>query len=274
MLIYVALIFVNCSFIHFIHSFVGLFTHELFHLACVAGVRKGRGRELRARDLEQGRRFLSFLPRARSRAQIPTSPFPLNACHAGYLSPICSFIQLFAYSFTHSFLPFWFIDWLTDWLIPFFLPFFAADSRVRRSLRSSASSSRSSRAPYHASQRGIRRSASSSSLGSMAGIDHGDRADEEHSEQSENALSGNILKSASVNKVTFIHVVFKMSSLWVTRDLKQRERGCPGRQKWQLEVNIFSLSVLWLDKFVQRDLKQRHSDTLCETEAFNQGCRK
>ena len=75
----------------------------------------------------------------------------------------------------------------------------------------------------------------------MAGIDHGDRADEEHSEQSENALSGNILKSASVNKVTFIHVVFKMSSLWVTRE---RERGCPGRQKWQLEVNIFSLSVL------------------------------
>ena len=42
----------------------------------------------------------------------------------------------------------------------------------------------------------------------MAGLDHGDRVDEEHSEQSENAFSGNILKSASVNKVTFIHVVF------------------------------------------------------------------
>ena len=42
----------------------------------------------------------------------------------------------------------------------------------------------------------------------MAGIDHGDRVDEEHSEQSEYALSGNILKSASVNKVPFIHVVF------------------------------------------------------------------
>ena len=75
----------------------------------------------------------------------------------------------------------------------------------------------------------------------MAGIDHGDRVDEEHSEQSENALSGNILKSASVNKVPFIH---KMSSLWVARDVKRRERGCPGRQKWQPEVNIFSLSVL------------------------------
>ena len=210
MLIYVALIFVTYSFIHFIHSFVRLFTHELFHLARVAGVRKGRGRKLRAQDRAQGRRFLSFLPRARSRAQIPSSPFPLNACHAGYLSPICSFIHLFAYSFTHSFLPFWFIDWL----IPFFLPFFAAESRVRRSLRSSASSSRSSRAPYHASQRGIRRSASSSSLGSMAGIDHGDRVDEEHSEQSENALSGNILKSASVNKVPFIHDVFFVLLRW------------------------------------------------------------
>ena len=42
----------------------------------------------------------------------------------------------------------------------------------------------------------------------MAGIDHGDRVDEEHSEQSENAFSGNILKSASVNKVPFIHHVF------------------------------------------------------------------
>ena len=42
----------------------------------------------------------------------------------------------------------------------------------------------------------------------MAGIDHGDHVDEEHSEQSENALSGNILKSASVNKVTFMHVMF------------------------------------------------------------------
>ena len=121
-----------------------------------------------------------------------------------------SFIHLFSHSFVrmfiHSFVSS--IYSLTDWLIPFFLSFFAAESRVRRSLRSSASSSRSSRAPYHASQRGIRRSASSSSLGSMAGIDHGDRVDEEHSEQSENALSGNILKSASVNKVPFIHDVF------------------------------------------------------------------
>ena len=46
-------------------------------LACVAGVRKGR-----ARDRARGRRFLSFLPRALSRAQISASPF--NACHAGY----------------------------------------------------------------------------------------------------------------------------------------------------------------------------------------------
>ena len=183
---------------------------------------------------------------------------------------IHSFIHSFLRIFIHSFISS--IYSLTDWLIPFFLSFFAADSRVRRSLRSSASSSRSSRAPYHASQRGIRRSASSSSLGSMAGIDHGDRVDEEHSEQSENALSGNILKSASVNKVPFIHDVFfvllgcrryGLLGTWMSRT-----------SKWQPEVNIFALSVLWLDKFIQRDVKQRHSDTLCETEAFHQGCQK
>ena len=183
-----------------------------------------------------------------------------------------SFVCIFIHSFVSS------IYSLTDWLIPFFLSFFAAESRVRRSLRSSASSSRSSRAPYHASQRGIRRSASSSSLGSMAGIDHGDRADEEHSEQSENALVREHLKKCFSQQGTFhTWCVFRpltMSSLWVTRNLKRRERGCPGRQKWQPKVIIFSLSVIWLDKFVQRDLKQRHSDTLCETEAFHHGCQK
>ena len=30
--------------------------------------------------------FLSFFPRALSRAQIPASPSPFNACHAGYIS--------------------------------------------------------------------------------------------------------------------------------------------------------------------------------------------
>ena len=38
------------------------------HLASVAGVRKGRGREL---------------GRETTRAQIPPSPSPFNACHAG-----------------------------------------------------------------------------------------------------------------------------------------------------------------------------------------------
>ena len=54
------------------------------------------------------------------------------------------------------------------------------------------------------------------------------------------------------------------------RDLKQRERWRPGRQKWQQEVDIFSLSVSCLDKFVQREWKQRHSDSLCETWVFHQ----
>ena len=49
----------------------------------MAGVRKGRGRELGRETTREGggRRFLSFLPRAPhgfSRAQIPPSPF--NAC--------------------------------------------------------------------------------------------------------------------------------------------------------------------------------------------------
>lgn len=74
-----------------------------------------------------------------------------------------------------------------------------AESRLGKSQRSSTSSSRSSRAPYHASKRSMRRSASSSSLGSMAGKD-GDRADDEHSQQSENGLSGNILRTRGVNK--------------------------------------------------------------------------
>ena len=52
--------------------------------------------------------------------------------------------------------------------------------------------------------------------------------------------------------------------LWTVRDLKQQE--C---QKWQPEVDIFSLSVLWLNKFIQQELKQRHSK-MCETKVFHQ----
>ena len=56
----------------------------------------------------------------------------------------------------------------------------------------------------------------------------------------------------------------------VSKDRKQWQRWRPGRQKWQPEVDIFPLSVLWLGTFVQREFKQRHSDSLCETEAFHQ----
>ena len=52
--------------------------------------------------------------------------------------------------------------------------------------------------------------------------------------------------------------------LWTIRNPKQQE--C---QKWQPEVDIFSLSVLWLNKFIQQELKQRHSE-LCETKEFHQ----
>ena len=59
--------------------------HSVCSVAYVAGVRKGRGRELirardRAREEGGGEPFLSP-----SRAQIPPSPSPFNACHAGYV---------------------------------------------------------------------------------------------------------------------------------------------------------------------------------------------
>ena len=50
------------------------------------------------------------------------------------------------------------------------------------------------------------------------------------------------------------------------------KRWRPGHHKWRPEINIFSLSGPWLDKFLQRELKQRHWtwDLLCETEPFHQ----
>ena len=51
-------------------------------VACVAGVRKGRGRELgRETAREGGGRRVPFL--SPSRAQIPPSPSPFNACYEG-----------------------------------------------------------------------------------------------------------------------------------------------------------------------------------------------
>ena len=49
-----------------------------------------------------------------------------------------------------------------------------------------------------------------------------------------------------------------------------RERWRPGRQKWRREVDIFALLAVWLDKFVQRQSKQGHSNSLCEIKAFHQ----
>lgn len=68
-----------------------------------------------------------------------------------------------------------------------------AGCHLGKSPRSSTNSSRSSKAPYLTSQRSMRRSASSSSLGSLASKD-GIRSGEEPSDPSEtsNAISGNI----------------------------------------------------------------------------------
>ena len=51
-------------------------------VACVAGVRKGRGMELGRETAREGEgRRVPFL--SPSRAQIPPSPSPLNACYEG-----------------------------------------------------------------------------------------------------------------------------------------------------------------------------------------------
>ena len=53
-------------------------------LACVAGVRKGRGRELGRETTSEGGREVPVL--SPSRAQILPSTSPFNACQAGYRS--------------------------------------------------------------------------------------------------------------------------------------------------------------------------------------------
>ena len=47
----------------------------MYIIACVAGIQKGRGRELRPQDRARGRR--------EERTQIPPSPFPFDARHVG-----------------------------------------------------------------------------------------------------------------------------------------------------------------------------------------------
>ena len=90
------------------------------------------------------------------------------------------------------------------------LCYFSAEGRLGKipssNLRSSASNSRSSRAPYHVSRRSIRRSVSSTSLGSMAGKD-GDHIDDELSgeisSEHSSALTENSIRKKAVNKVIF-----------------------------------------------------------------------
>ena len=71
-------------------------------------------------------------------------------------------------------------------------------------------------------------------------------------------------------KCTTCRHLQRQTMLLNIRDLKQWERWCLGRLKWRPEVHIFSLPVLWLNKFVQPELKQGHSDSLCETKVFHQ----
>ena len=68
-------------------------------------------------------------------------------------------------------------------------------------------------------------------------------------------------KPACLYNLFYGHLIYYVNVIklkWDIREPKQPESWRPGRQKWQPEVDIFSLTVLWLDKFVQRELKQRH----------------
>ena len=57
------------------HCFVRTPRNNMYIIACVAGIQKGRGRELRPQDRARGRR--------EERTQIPPSPSPFDARHVG-----------------------------------------------------------------------------------------------------------------------------------------------------------------------------------------------
>ena len=53
-------------------------------VACVAGVRKGRGMELGRETAREGEgRRVPFLSPSRAQIRRPNSPSPLNACYEG-----------------------------------------------------------------------------------------------------------------------------------------------------------------------------------------------
>ena len=53
-----------------------VWSHHQFALACVAVIRKGRGRELRARDRARGRREEGSFPFSLARSHAPKFPLP------------------------------------------------------------------------------------------------------------------------------------------------------------------------------------------------------
>lgn len=142
------------------------------------------------------------------------------------------------------------------------------DSRLGKSLKS-ISSSRSSRAPYMTSQRSMRRSASSNSLGSMAGKD-GVRSDDdlsEHSEQS-SVISGNIKGNVARNKclgmVLYIQMQLCTTTLrdWLVKRNDEISRS--GKQVDKAAVmEIFRQLVegvryIHSQELLHRDLKPRN----------------
>ena len=74
----VTLLFVT----NFLHTGAALVLRVVLQVAYVAGIPKGKGRELWRETTREGGG--THAPHAISRAQIPLSPSPFNACHARY----------------------------------------------------------------------------------------------------------------------------------------------------------------------------------------------
>lgn len=136
----------------------------------------------------------------------------------------------------------------------------------------STNSTRNSRAPYHASRRSMRRSASSSSLGSMAGKDDYRIDDEQSSELSSDqgsALTESILKSTAVNKrlgmVLFIQMQLCTTTLrdWLVKRNEDISHAIDGQVDKSAVAEIFrqvveGVSYIHSQALLHRDLKPRN----------------
>lgn len=137
----------------------------------------------------------------------------------------------------------------------------------------STNNTRKSTAPYHASRRSMRRSASSSSLGSMAkdsdrhGID--DEQSNELSSDQSSALAESILKSTAVSKrlgmLLFIQMQLCTTTLrdWLVKRNEEISHTTDGQVDKSAVVEIFrqvveGVSYIHSQALLHRDLKPRN----------------